>query len=132
MDILQKLLTAACILVPIIYGLYYFGFLVTRAGASWLRTDVSLSTRWEGKTLGTTGFRSYSVLAVEVETDSGTLEFEVKAPDGSTLSPASGVYGRDARILFDVGPYKRCAVMLNMAQFSGHYRITLQQSQTVV
>lgn len=140
MGVFWNLLVIICILVPVIYALYYFGFLVTRAGASWFRADISLPIRWEGKTAGTTGFqrrnfavfRGYSVLAVEVETDSGALEFEVKTPDGSILSPASGVYGRDARVLFDVGQYRHCAVMLNMVQFSGHFRITLQENQTTV
>lgn len=134
MGILWKLLIIPCILVLVIYALYYFGILVIRTGASWFRADISLPTRWEGKSAGTTGFqqrnfvffRSCSALSIDIETVSGTLEFEVKAPDGSPLSPASGVFGRDVRVLFDIEPYNRCTVALKMLQFNGHFRVTLQ------
>lgn len=124
----------AVILVPLFYALYYFGILVTRAGASWFRADISLPARWEGKHAGSSGFmrrnfvvfKRYSTLFVEAETASGALNFEVKAPDGSLLSPASGAYGRDVRVLFDVGQFRRCSVTLQMKQFHGHFRITLQ------
>ena len=127
-------LVIACILFPLIYVLNYFGILVTRATASWLRTDISLPTRWEGSTLGTTGLmrrnfavlQRYRQLSIETETSSGAIEFEVRGPDGSLLSPASGSYGRDAAFLVDVSRYRRCAVTLKMEQFAGHFRITLQ------
>lgn len=134
MDIFWRLLIIACILVPSVYALYYFGILITRADASWFRAGVSLPTRWEGTSAGTTGFqrrnfailRKYSTLAVEADTASGTFNFEVNGPDGSPLSPVSGTYGPDTRVLFDVGRYKRCTVTLRMKQFHGQFRITLQ------
>lgn len=131
---LWTVLVMACILLPLIYALYYFGILVTRATASWLHADLSLPTRWEGSTLGTTGlmrrnfavFRQYRQLSIETETNSGVIECEVRGPDGSLLSPASGFFGRDASCLIDVSQYRRCAVTLKMEQFNGRYRITLQ------
>ena len=121
-------------LIPLFYVLYYFGILVTRATASWFRADLSLPTRWEGKSAGTTGlmrrnfavFRKYSALAVEYETSSGSIQVEVKAPDGSVLSPASGVYGQEGSILIDVSQLRRCAVTLRMERFQGSFRIALQ------
>lgn len=56
MDIFWKLLIIACILVPSVYALYYFGFLVTRVTASWFRADLSPPARWEGQHAGTSGF----------------------------------------------------------------------------
>ena len=131
---LWTVLTTACVLLPLVYVLYYFGILVTQATASWFRADISLPTRWEGRTLGTTGlmrrnfsvFRRYQQLSIETETNSGAIECEVRGPDGSLLSPASGSYGRDASFLIDVSQYRRCAVTLKMRQFDGHFRVTLQ------
>ena len=121
-------------LIPLFYALYYFGIMVTRVTASWFLTHLSLPTRWEGESAGTTGlirrnfavFRKYSTLAVEYETNSGSIQVEVRAPDGSILSPASGVYGRDGSILIDVSQLKRCSVMLRMERFKGNFRIALQ------
>lgn len=131
---LWTFLIVACILPPLFYALYYFGFLVTRATVSRIRADLSLPTRWEGSTLGTTGmmrrnfvvFKQYQQLSIETETNSGAIECEVRGPDGSFLSPASGSYGRGASFLVDVSQYRRCAVTLKMEQFAGHFRITLQ------
>ena len=134
MKYLWAALTIACILLPLFYVLNYFGILVTRATASWLRAELSLPTRWEGSTLGTTGFlrrnfavfQRYQHLSIETETSSGSIECEVKGADGSLLPPVSGSYGRDASFLIDVGRHRRCAVTLKMEQFAGHFRITLQ------
>lgn len=134
LGIFWKLLILACVLTPLIYALYYFGFLITRAGVSWFRADLSLPTRWEGSTGGTTGFmrrnfavfRKYRKLSIKTETNSGAIECEVRGPDGSPLSPASGFYGRDASFLIDVSAYKRCTVTLRMEQFHGRFCITLQ------
>ena len=131
---LWAVLIAACVLLPLIYALYYFGILITRVTASWFHGDVSLPTRWEGSILGTTGFmrrnfavfQRYQHLSVETETSSGAIECEVKGPDGSLLSPVSGSYGRDASFLIDVSQYRRCTVTIKMEQFNGRYRITLQ------
>ena len=131
---LWTVLVLACVLVPLIYALYYYGILITRVTASWFRADFSFPTRWEGSILGTTGFmrrnfavfRRYQYLSVETETNSGAIECEVRGPDGSILSPSSGSYGRDASYLIDVSQYRRCSVMLKMEQFAGHFRITLQ------
>ena len=131
---LWAVLIAACVLLPLIYALYYFGLLITRVTASWFHGDVSLPTRWEGSILGTTGFmrrnfavfQRYQHLSVETETNSGAIECEVKGPDGSLLSPVSGSYGRDASYLIDVSQYRRCSVTLKMERFDGHFRITLQ------
>lgn len=128
------ILVIACVLLPLVYVLYYFGIFVTSATASWFHGDVSLPTRWEGSILGTTGFmrrnfavfRRYQYLSIETETISGSIECEVRGPDGSLLSPVSGSYGRDASFLIDVSQYRRCAVTLKMEQFAGHFRITLQ------
>lgn len=124
MDIFRTLLTLACILLPLFYALYYFGILVTKAGISLFRADISLPARWEGNTTETTGFmrRNFAVfkkrrqLSIETETNSGAIECEVKGPDGSTLPPVSGTYGRDASFLIDVSPYRRCTVTLRMRQ----------------
>lgn len=134
MKYLWKILIIACILLPLMYVLNYFGILVTKATASWFHAGLSLPTRWEGRTLGTSGFirrnfvvfKQYHQLSVETETNSGMIECEVRGPDGSRLSPVSGSYGRNASFLIDVSQYKRCAVMLKMEQFNGHFRITLQ------
>lgn len=134
MKYLWRALIIACILLPLIYALNYFGILVTRVTASWFRADLSLPTRWEGRTLGTTGlirrnffvFKQYQQLSVETETDSGAVECEVRGPDSSLLSPVSGTYGRNASLLIDVSRYRRCAVTLKMERFSGRFRITLQ------
>lgn len=114
--------------------LYYFGFFVTQAGFSIFRASYSLPARWEGKISETTGFmrrnfvifRKYSALSFETETASGSIELELREPGGSLLSPASGTYGRDSSILFDVSQLKRCSVTLRMDHFSGTFRIALQ------
>ena len=134
MKYLWTVLVIACILLPLIYGLYYFGILVTRVTASWLRADLSLPTRWEGSTLGTTGlmrrnfavFRQYRQLSIETEANSGSIECAVRGPDGSLLSPVSGSFGRDTSCLIDVSQYRRCTVTLKMEQFNGRFCITLQ------
>ena len=134
MKYLWTFLIIACVLLPLFYFLYYFGILVTRATASMFRTELSLPTRWEGNTAGTTGlmrrnfavFQRYQHLSIETETNSGTIKCEVRGPDGSPLSPVSGTYGRDASFLIDVSQYRRCAVTIKMEQFAGHFRITLQ------
>ena len=134
MKYLWTFLIIACILLPLLYVLYYFGILVTRATASLFHAGLSLPTRWEGRTLGTSGlmrrnfavFKRHQHLSIETETDSGSIECEVRGPDGSLLSPASGSFGRDASYLIDVNQYRRCAVTLKMDQFNGRFRITLQ------
>ena len=120
--------------IPLVLILYYFGFGVTRAGIFILNASYSLPTRWEGKLSDASGymrrnfavFKKYSVLSVEIETNSGTIDVELKAPDGSILSPVSGACGRDARLLFDVSHLKRCSIALRIDHFSGAFRITLQ------
>lgn len=122
------------IFVPLVLILYYFGFGVTRAGVFILNASYSLPTRWEGKLSNASGylrrnfavFQKYSTLSVEAETASGALDIQVKAPDGSVLSPVSGAYGRDAGLLFDVSRLRRCSVALHMDHFSGNFRIALQ------
>lgn len=122
------------ILLFLIGILYYFGIITTRAGGGWLIADFSFPTRWEGKLQGSSGFfrrnfvifRKYSMLAVEIETSSGALDFEITAPDGSVLSPVSGVYGQNADILIDVSRLKRCSVTLRTDQFNGQFHIALQ------
>ena len=122
------------IFVPLVLILYYFGFGVTRAGVFILNASYSLPTRWEGKLSDASGylrrnfvvFQKYSTLSVEAETASGALDIQVKAPDGSVLSPVSGAYGRDAGLLFDVSRLRRCSVALYMDHFSGNFRIALQ------
>lgn len=122
------------LLLLLFYVLHYFGIAVTRAGFSWFRADLSLPTRWTGTFNGSSGllcrnfvvFKRYSALRVEVETQSGALEVEVNAPDGSPLSPASGVYGRDASLLFDLSGLRRCSVTLRMERFHGTFRVQLQ------
>lgn len=128
------ILIVLAIVLPLIGALYYFGIAVTRFGADWFRADVSLPTRWDGQRDGSIGFlrrnfvifKKYSVLAIDIETNSGALDFEVKGPDGSILSPASGVYGRDASVLVDVSRFKRCSVTLRMDHFHGKFHISLQ------
>lgn len=131
---MYAILILLLILIPLIGALHYFGIAVTRVCFGWFTVSFSLPTRWEGKFQGTSGFfrrnfmvfRKYSALTVKIDTYSGTLDFEAKAPDGSMLSPASGVYGRDASILIDVSHLKRCSVALRMDHFSGQFRIALQ------
>ena len=127
-------LIIAWALIPLLYALYYLGFMVTRATASSFRADLSLPTRWDGHTTGTSGFmrrnfaifKKYSALSVEVEINSGLLNFEVRAPDGSILSPATGSCGRNASVLIDVSRLRRCSVTLRMDHFNGKFRIALQ------
>ena len=134
MKYIWTVLVIACILVPLVYALYYFGILVTRATASMFRAEFSFPARWEGRTVGTTGymrrnfavFQRYQQLSIETETNSGVIECEVKGPDGALLSPVSGSYGRDASCLFNVSQYRRCTVTLKMNQFNGCFHITLQ------
>lgn len=122
------------IFIPLALVLYYLGFGVTRAGIFILNASYSLPTRWEGKLSDASGFlrrnfvvfKTYSSLRVETEITSGSMEFEVKTPDGSLLSPASGAYGRDANLLFEVSGVKRCIVTLRMDHFSGAFYIALQ------
>lgn len=121
-------------LIPLFYALYYFGFLVTRATASWFRADLSLPTRWEGKSAGTTGlmrrnfvvFKRYSKLSIEIEAASGAMDFEVRGPDGSTLPPDSGTYGQSTSVRLDLSGVRRCSVTLRMEQFHGSFHISLQ------
>lgn len=131
---MKTALILAAVFVPLVLILYYFGFGITRAGVFVLNASYSLPARWEGKLSGASGhmrrnfvvFKQYAALAVEIEAASGTLEAEVKAPDGSVLSPASGALGRDASLLFDVSQLRRCSVTLRADHFSGAFRITLQ------
>ena len=125
----------AVILVLLGCLLYYFGIgFTSRACVSVFRANYSVPTRWEGKFLDTTGyvrrnfviFKKYSKLLVEVETTSGTLDFKAKGPDGSILSPSSGVYGWNTSVLIDVSQIKRCSVMLKMDHFNGNFHIALQ------
>lgn len=121
-------------LIPLFFVLYHLGFLITRVTASWFHAYLSLPTRWEGKSAGMTGlmrrnfviFKKYRSLAIEIETNSGSLDFEVRALDGSTLPPVSGIYGRDTSVLIDVGGLKRCSVTLKMEHFNGQFHIALQ------
>jgi len=124
----------ACIPVPLLYTLYYFGILIIKATATWFSAGLSLPTCWEGYSTETSGFmrrnfavfKKYHTLTIEVETNSGTLDCVVKGPDGSILSPASGSYGRDASVFIDVSRLKRCFVTLQMNHFNGKFRIALQ------
>ena len=99
---MEIVLILTVIFVPLILILYYFGFGVTKAGVFILNASYSLPARCKG-----------------------TLS-EVKGPDGSALSPASGSYEQDASLLFDVGRFKCCTVTLRMDHFSGKFRIALQ------
>lgn len=127
-------LILAVILIPLCYALYCFGLLTSHATFAVFRASCSLPTRWEGKIADTTGFMrrnfvvfpKYSALSVDVETTSGTLEFEVRGPDGVLLSPVSGHYGRDASLLIDVSQVRRCSVSLRMDRFHGMFRVALQ------
>lgn len=127
-------LILAVIFVLLILILYYFGFGVAKVGVFILNASYSLPARWEGTLSEATGymrrnfaaFKRYSTLRMEAETASGSLEFEVRAPDGSLLSPVSGSYGRDADLLFDVSRFRRCSAVLRMDHFSGKFRIALQ------
>lgn len=126
-------LITAWILIPLFYALYYFGFMITRVTASSFHAYFSLPSRWEGHTTGTSGFmrrnfavfKKYSALSVEVEVNSGSLNFEVRAPDGSILSPATGSCGRNASALINVSRLRRCSVTLRMDHFNGKFRIAL-------
>lgn len=132
---MELALVLALVFIPLVLILYHFGFgVTTRAGIFVLNASCSLPTRWEGRLSGATGymrrnfavFKRYSKLCLEYESASGSMEFEVKAPDGSVLSPTSGAYGRDAAFLIDVSRIRRCSVALHMDHFSGSFRITLQ------
>lgn len=134
MRYLWTFLIVTCILAPLFYALNYFGFIVTKAGITCFGASCSLPIRWDGKFAGMSGFmrrnfvvfRKYSTLAIEVDTDSGTLHFEVKAPDGSILSPAPGTYGQDASVCIDVSQFRRCSIALRMEHFKGKFCIVLQ------
>lgn len=134
MEPLKTFLIAAVVLIPVFYALWYFGIAVTRAGFSWFHAGYSLPARWEGTLSDASGlmgrnfvvFRKYSALSIEIETNSGAMQFQVKTSDGRVLSPASGSYGADARVLFDLSAVRRCRVQLQAAGFSGAFRITLQ------
>lgn len=127
-------LILALIFIPLALILYYFGFGVTRAGIFVLNASYSFPTRWEGKLSEASGymrrnfvvFKKYSTLCVEIETAAGSVGFEVKAPDGSRLSPVSSVHGLDASLLFDMSRLKHCSVTLRMDHFSGRFHIALQ------
>lgn len=128
-------LIVAAILVPLCYILYYFGIgFTSSAGFAVFRASYSLPTRWTGKLMDSSGymrrnfvvFQKYSALSIEVETDSGALDFEVKGPDGSTLSPASGAYGRDSSFVIDLSRVKRCSITLRTDHFCGAFHIALQ------
>lgn len=127
-------LIMAVIFIPLALILYYLGFGVTKAGVFILNASYSLPTRWEGRLSDASGhirrnfviFKKCSALRVEIETVSGSLELEVRAPDGSPLVPASGIHGQNASVLLDVGHLNRCSAALRMDHFSGSFRITLQ------
>lgn len=127
-------LAVACGLIPLFYSLYYFGFAVTQAGIKCFGATYSLPLHWKGKITEMSGFmrrnfvifKKYNTLVIEIETYSGSLDFEVKAPDGFILSPASGTYGRNASVLIDVSEFKRCSVTLSMSHFNGIFRVALQ------
>lgn len=128
-------LIITAILVPLCYLLYYFGIgFTSKACIGVFRAELSLPARWEGKFQDTTGcmrrsfvvFKKYQSLVIEIETHSGALDVEVKGPDGSILSPASGVYGQNASFLIDVRRFKRCSTTLQMDHFSGQFHIALQ------
>ena len=127
-------LIVAVIVISLVWILYYLGFAVTKAGFFLFIASRSLPTRWEGRTSEASGYmrrnfavsKRYSALCVEIETASGSMGFEVKAPDGSRFSPASGAYGQDRSILIDVSQLKRCSVTLRMDHFSGTFHIALQ------
>lgn len=131
---MKTVLAVAATLVPLCLILYYYGFFVTHAGFTLFRASYSFPTHWEGKIADTTGFmrrnfvifKKYSTLAVEVETISGAMEVEVKAPDGSPLSPVSGAYGPDASFLIDVSRVRRCSVTLQLDHFNGSFCVALQ------
>lgn len=134
MRFLWTFLAVACVLIPLFYSLYYFGFAVTQAGIKCFGATYSLPLHWEGKIAGMSGFmrRNFVILkkcnslVIEIETNSGSLDFEVNAPDGFALSPASGTYGRDASVFIDVSELKRCSVTLRMNHFNGMFRVVLQ------
>ncbi|MCI8697731.1 MAG: hypothetical protein HFF29_01290 [Oscillospiraceae bacterium] len=131
---MKTALIVAVIVIPLAWVLYYLGFAVTKAGVFLFIASRSLPTRWEGRTSDASGYmrrnfvvsKRYSALCVEIETSSGSMGFEIEAPDGSRLSPASGAYGRDRSILIDVSRLKRCSVTLRMDHFSGTFHIALQ------
>lgn len=131
---MKIVLILAVIFIPLILVLYYFGIGVTKAGIFIVNASYSLPARWEGKLSDASGymrrnfvvFKKYSALSIAVETASGGLEFEVKGPDGTPLSPSSCIYGRDRSFLIDLSGVKRCAVNLRADHFSGTFRITLQ------
>lgn len=122
------------LILLLVYVLYYVGIAVTRVGFGWFQADVRLPSRWTGTFNDSSGilrrnfvvFRRFRQLRVEVETVSGTLTFEIQAPDGSPLSPTSGVYGRDASLLFDLSGLRRCSVTLRMERFHGTFCVQLQ------
>lgn len=122
------------ILIPLMGTLYYFGIATPQMTFGLFNCAFSFPTRWEGELHGSSGlmrrnfvvFKKYRALTIQVETRSGTLEFEVTGPDGSVLSPVSGVYGRDSSALIDVSQLKRCSVTLRMDHFDGKFHIALQ------
>lgn len=96
--------------------------------------EFSFPTRWESQLQGTSGllrrnfviFKKYSKLLIEIETNSGAIDFEIKGSDGSTLSPSSGAYGRDISVLINVSRFKRCSAALRLQNFNGKFHIVLQ------
>lgn len=131
---MHAVLILLLITIPPLCILYYFGIATTRTACGLFIGGFSSPAHWDGKLLGASGlmrrnfviFKQYSALAIQTETNSGTLEFEVTGPDGSILSPASRAYGRDASALIDVSSLKRCSVTLRMYQFNGAFHIMLQ------
>ena len=131
---LKIVLILLLILIPMMGALYYWGIVTTRVACGLFIGDFSFPTHWEGKIQGTSGFlrrnfvvfKKYSALSIQVETDSGSLEFEVQGPDGSLLPPSAGTYGRDAAVLIDLGRLMRCSVALRMDRFCGSFHIALQ------
>lgn len=135
MESWKTVLAAAVILIPLSYLLYYFGIgFTSKACFAVFHADCSLPTHWKGTFLDASGymrrnfliFKKFSKLAIEIESTSGTMGFEVKDPDGSILSPLSGTYGRNASVLLDVSRFKRCSVTLRMDHFNGNFHIALQ------
>ena len=116
------------------FTLYYFGIIVTRVKSGWFCADISLPTRWAGSFAGTSGFmrrnfaisKKYRQLSIEIDTNSGIIEFEVKGTNASTLSPISGAYGQGSQVLINVNGLKSCSVALRMDHFNGSFCITLK------
>ena len=128
---IYTVLIVLLIVLPLFWALHYFGFLVTRMGVSILSVYTSLPTHWEGHFDSSTLFLrrnfvtwgKYQMLSIQSDAEVGTIEFEVKTPNGNILSPA---YSTNDSTLFDVSGLKRCSVTLQMDHFRGSFFITLQ------